>query len=137
MNAFFWSFIWVWKRWSNYIFNMKSYCASLKCTSVNAFIPQWNFKRMHSILRCFFLYHRSFLFFVIYVIWINYMCNILKASILGMTEDKFEYTKRVIRNLKSWKTDSTMAKSKRTNNDLQNITQKNEQHKAYTMSFLV
>jgi len=21
-----------------------------KCTSVNAFIPQWNFKRMHSIL---------------------------------------------------------------------------------------
>ena len=23
-----------------------------KCTSVNAFIPQWNFKRMHSILKC-------------------------------------------------------------------------------------
>jgi hypothetical protein len=23
MNAFFWSFIGVWKRWSNYIFNMK------------------------------------------------------------------------------------------------------------------
>jgi hypothetical protein len=22
-----------------------------KCTSVNAFIPQWNFKRMHSILK--------------------------------------------------------------------------------------
>jgi hypothetical protein len=29
------------------------------------------------------------------------------------------------------------AKSKRTNNDLQNITQKNEQHKVYKMSFLV
>ena len=65
------------------------------------------------------------------------MCNILKVSILGMTEDKFEYTKRVIRILKSGKTDSIMAKSKRTNNDLQNITQKNEQHKAYTLSFLV
>jgi hypothetical protein len=104
--AFFWSFIWVWKRWSNYIFNMKSYCASLKCTSVNAFIPQWNFKRMHSILRCFFLYHRSFLFFVIYVIWINYMCNILKASILGMTEDKFEYTKRVI--IIQWMTEKSI-----------------------------
>jgi hypothetical protein len=30
LNAFFWSFIGVWKRWSNYIFNMKRYHASLK-----------------------------------------------------------------------------------------------------------
>ena len=48
------------------------------------------------------------------------MSNILKANILGMTEEKFEYTKRVIRILKLGKTDSTMAKSKRTNNDIQN-----------------
>ena len=34
MNAFFWSFIGVGKRWPKY-----------------AFIPQWNFKRMHSILK--------------------------------------------------------------------------------------
>jgi hypothetical protein len=30
LNAFFWSFIGVWKRWSNYIFNMKRYRSSLK-----------------------------------------------------------------------------------------------------------
>jgi hypothetical protein len=47
LNAFFWSLIGVWKHWSNYIFNMALHW---KCTSVNAFIPQWNFKRMHSIL---------------------------------------------------------------------------------------
>ena len=40
-----------------------STCIALhwKCTSVNAFIPQWNFKRMHSILKeiyiCQLLFH--------------------------------------------------------------------------------
>jgi len=38
---------WVWKRWSKHITALH-----WKCTSVNAFIPQWNFKRMHSILNC-------------------------------------------------------------------------------------
>ena len=32
-----------------------------KCTSVNAFIPQWNFKRMHSILKWNQLWHTKML----------------------------------------------------------------------------
>jgi hypothetical protein len=41
-----------------------------KCTSVNAFIPQWNFKRMHSILIIIFKSHQN-------VIWLNFSLWIL------------------------------------------------------------
>ena len=43
---------------------------------------------------------------------------------IHVREEKFEDTKGVIRSHKSKSTDNKMVKRKRTNNDLQNITQK-------------
>ena len=41
-------------------FSMKRGSASCwKCSSINAFIPQWNFKRMHSILIIIFKSHQN------------------------------------------------------------------------------
>jgi hypothetical protein len=43
-------------------FSMKCSSASCwKCSSINAFIPQWNFKRMHSILIIIFKSHQNWI----------------------------------------------------------------------------
>jgi hypothetical protein len=58
--------------WNITTFSTWSAVAALhwKCTSVNAFIPQWNFKRMHSILIIIFKSHQN-------VIWLNFSLWIL------------------------------------------------------------
>ena len=51
-----------------------------KCSSINDFIPQWNFKRMHSILITIFKSHQN-LIYLNFSLWILFMLDYLLLEI--------------------------------------------------------
>jgi hypothetical protein len=61
-------FYWGMKALTEVHFQWSASC--WKCSSINALIPQWNFKRMHSILIIIFKSHQI-------VIWLNFSLWIL------------------------------------------------------------
>jgi hypothetical protein len=58
----------------------RSSASCWKCSSINAFIPQWNFKRMHSILIIIFKSHQN-LIQVNFSLWILFVLDYLLLEI--------------------------------------------------------
>jgi hypothetical protein len=68
-------FHWGMKALTESTFSMKSGSASCwKCSSINAFIPQWNFKRIHSILIIIFKSHQNLIYIVVEFFIVNFIC---------------------------------------------------------------